>query len=55
MLKRDAKRKFDELKRRVRENRKKNPPAKTDADIKIENRDAELLMPYVYNRICEVS
>ena len=56
MLNRDAKRKFDELKRRVQEKRKKNPPpAKTEDDVKAENLDAEQLMPYVYNQIGEVS
>lgn len=55
MLNRDAKRKFKELKQRVHEKRKKNPPAKTDDDVKAENLDAERLMPYVYNQIGEVS
>ena len=55
MLNRDAKKKFDELKRRTQNKRKQNPPAKTDADAKIENRNAEQLMPYVYSRIGEVS
>ena len=55
MLNRDAKRKFDELKRRVQEKRKKNPPVKADDDIKAENLDAKQLMPYIYNQIGEVS
>ena len=42
---------FDELKRRAQEKRKKNPPAKTAADVSVENRNAEQLMPYVYNQI----
>ena len=55
MLNRDAKKKFDELKRRVQNKRKQNPPAKTDADAKTENRHAEQLMPYVYKVIGKVS
>ncbi len=55
MLNRDTKRKFEELKRRVQEKRKKNPPAKTDDDVKAENLDAKQLMPYIYNQIGEVS
>ena len=55
MLNRSAKKNFDELKRRVQEQRQKNPPAKTEADVSVENRDAEQLMPYIYDRIKEVS
>lgn len=56
MLNRDTKRKFEELKRRVQEKRKKiSPPVKTDEDVKAENYIAEQLMPYIYNRIGEVS
>lgn len=55
MLSREQKKKFDDLKRRVQDKRKQNPPAKTDIDAKIENQNAEQLMPYVYNRIAEVS
>ena len=55
MLNRDAKKKFDEIKRRVQEKRKKNPPVKTEADVMIENRNAEQLMSYVYDRIKKVN
>ena len=42
---------FDELKQRAQEKCKKNPPAKTAADVSVENCNAEQLMPHVYNQI----
>lgn len=53
MLSKEAKCKFDDLKRRSAQRRKNMPSAKTEKDSEAENQNAVDLIPYVYKTIAE--
>ena len=53
MLSKEAKCKFDDLKRRSEQRRKNMPSAKTEKDSETENRNAVDLIPHVYKTLAE--
>ena len=53
MLSKEAKCKFDNLKRRSEQRRKNMPSAKTEKDSETENRNAVDLISYIYKTVAE--